>query len=204
MIHTIDKKVILIDDKGRGTIAGDQQWFKKFSHSISGCGPTTAALVLMYMASVFPDRCRAVYPYELPARKDDFVTFMGAVREYVKPGLQGLTDAGFFASSTVEFAKSKGVNITATSVSSGYSVGVAYGYVKKAVDEGYLPALLILRNPAKELDEFTWHWMAITGYDDDKKTIFIATNGTEHELLFEKVWQQQRPYHSACVYFYPE
>ena len=203
MINTIDKKVILIDDNGEDVIAGNQQWFKKFSHSISGCGPTTAALILMYMASVFPDKCRTVYPYDLPAIKEQFVAFMGEVREYVKPGLQGLTDAKFFGASTVEFAKSKGVNITAISVSSGYSVGVAYGYVKKAVDEGYLPALLILRNPAKELDEFTWHWMAITGYDDEKKTVLIATNGTEHELPFEKVWHQQKPYHAACVYFYP-
>ncbi len=204
MINTINKKMITIDDGGDGVIAGDQKWFRKLSHSISGCGPTTAALILVYMASVFPDKCRALYPYELPAKKDDFTAFMGAVREYVKPGLQGLTDAKFFASSTVEFAKSMGVGITGITVSPGYSVGVAFGYIKKALEEGYLPALLILRNPAKELDYFTWHWMAITGCDDEKKTIFIATNGEEHELAFEKVWQQHKPYHAACVYFYPQ
>ncbi len=204
MINTIDKKIITIDDGKEGVIAGDQKWFRKLSHSISGCGPTTAALILMYMALVFSEKCRAVYPYESPAKRDDFTAFMGAVREYVKPGLQGLTDARFFATSTVEFAKTMGVGITAVRVSSGYSVGVAFAYIKKAVDEGYLPALLILRNPAKELDDFTWHWMAVTGYDDEKKTVFIATNGEEHELAFEKVWHQKRPYHAACVYFYPQ
>ncbi len=203
MAHTIDKSKILIDDDGHSVIAGNQKWFKKLHHSISGCGPTTAALILAYMAAVFPDKCREAYPYELPPKRSDFTPFMSAVREYVKPGMQGLTDAKFFASSTVEFAKSLGVSLSAVTVSPGYSAGVAFGYVKKALEEGYLPALLILRNPARELDDFTWHWMAITGCDEQSKTISIATNGEEHELPFEKVWHQRPPYHAACVYFYP-
>lgn len=204
MIKTIDKKIIMIDNGGTPVIAGNQKWFRKISHSLSGCGPTTAALILMYMATVFPDKCRAAYPYELPTKREDFVAYMASVREYVKPGLQGLTDDGFFASSTVAFAKKNGVGLAFNLVSSGLSVGVAYGYIKKALDEGYLPALLILRNPAKELDDLTWHWMVVTGYDDQKRSVFIATNGEEHELLVDRVWQQRKPYKSACVYFYPE
>jgi hypothetical protein len=204
MIKKIDSKLISVNNNGVAVIAADQQWFRTLFHSISGCGPTTASVILMYMASVFPDQCRGAYPYELPAKKEDFVPFMEAVREYVKPGLHGLTDDGFFAEQTAAFAKKLGVPLAYNRVMSSLTVGVAYGYIKKAVDEGYLPALLILRNPARELDDFTWHWMVITGYDDEKRTVFIATNGSESELSFDLIWHQKNPYKSACVYFYPE
>jgi len=204
MMKKIDSQLISVEDNGETVIAADQKWFKAPFHSISGCGPTTAAVILMYMASVFPERCRAVYPYELPAGKDDFLSFMEAVRKYVKPGIKGLTDDGFFAARTAAFAKSLGVSLTYFRVLPSYSVGVAYAYIKKAVDEGYLPALMILRNPHPELSEFTWHWMAVTGYDDEKGTVFIATNGAERELPFDRLWCQKHPYKAACVYFYPE
>ncbi len=204
MIKTVDRNAIMISDGNTAICAGDQRWFEKRRHSISGCGPTTAALVMLYMAVVFPEKCRALYPYGLPARKDEFILHMNAVRKYVRPGMKGLTDDHFFASSTVAFAKSRGVALVSSRVSSKLSTGVAYGFIKKAVDQGYLPALQILKNPSKSLRDVIWHWMAVTGYDDEKKTVFVSTNGADYELLFDEVWNQQKPYKACCVYFYPE
>ena len=129
---------------------------------------------------------------------------MQDVREYVKPGAMGLTDHKYFAAATIEYAKTKGVELKSQVVSRSLSLGVAYGFIKRAVDEQYMPALLILRNPELELDEFTWHWMAVSGYDDKKETIFISTYGEEYELDFSKVWNQRKPYSASCVYFFPD
>ena len=204
MIKKVDDKTIMVSEQGTGVLCGHQRWFLRRRHSISGCGPTTAALVMMYMAVVFPEKCRALYPYKLPAQKDEFIIHMNAVRKYVKPGVKGLTDDRIFASSTVAFAKSMGVKLIASRVSSKLSVGVAYGFIKKAIDQGYLPALLILKNPSKALSELTWHWMAVTGYDDEKRTVFVSTNGEQFEHVFDEIWIQQKPYKACCVYFYPE
>jgi hypothetical protein len=203
MIKQINSQLITVDDNGTAVLAANQQWFRMPFHSVSGCGPTTAAVILMYMAAVFPDQCRGAYPYALPAVREDFLSFMEAVREYVKPGLKGLTNERFFAAQTVAFAKAAGVSLTYYHVMPSLSAALAFAFIKKAVDEGYLPALLILRNPHREISEFTWHWMPVTGYDDEKRTLFIATNGTAHELPFDSVWCQKRPYKAACVYFYP-
>lgn len=204
MKKKLDLNKINIFDNDTKYYGADQQWFKKRTHAISGCGPTTAALITMYMAAVFPKNCNALYPNEFPAKKDDFIAHMSDVREYVKPSLMGLTNILFFKSSTVAFAKSKGVSIRAQQISPKLNVGIAYGFIKQAINEKYMPALLILRNPSKELAEFTWHWMAVTGYDNDKNTIFISTHGKESELAFELVWNQQKKYKTNCVYFYPE
>jgi hypothetical protein len=75
--------------------------------------------------------------------------------------------------------------------------------IKKAIDEALMPALLILRNPSEELDDFTWHWMAVTGYDDVKGSVYVSTYAKEYELVFERVWVQYKPYQADIVILYP-
>ncbi|MBT3318299.1 MAG: hypothetical protein HN948_03220 [Clostridia bacterium] len=204
MIKKLDTELIHICEGDTRYYGASQYWFKKKIHGLSGCGPATAALILRYMAEKFSDTCGALYEHEMPAAKEDFVNFMQDVREFVKPGIGGLTDHRFFASSTIAYAQSRGVKLRMQSVSASLSAGVAFGFITRAISEGYMPALLIMRNPSKALDEFTWHWMGITGYDDEKKTIYISTYGEEYELVFEDVWNQNKPYRANCVYFYPE
>ena len=204
MRKTIDTGVLRIVDRDAVFFGADQNWFKKKMHAKSGCGPATAALISMYMASVFSESCAPLYPYVFPAKKDDFVVHMAAVREYVKPGPFGLADEDRFAKNTVAFAKSKGVSIKSQKISKSLNTGIAWGFIKKVINEKYLPALLILKNPSKELSDFTWHWMAVTGYDEEKQTVVVSTYGKKYELPFEQIWMQQKPFKSVCVYFYPE
>ena len=204
MIKKLDVDLIAICEGDTKHYGASQYWFRKKLHGLSGCGPATSALILRYMAEKFGETCGALYEHEMPATKEDFTGFMQDVREYVKPGINGLTDHKFFGSATIEYAASKGVKLKMQNVSTSLSAGVAFGFVARAIGEGYMPALLILRNPNKALDEFTWHWMGITGYDDEKKTIFISTYGEEYEIVFEDVWNQNKPYRANCVYFFPE
>ncbi len=139
-----------------------QSWYEKKWHRISGCGPTTAALITMYMASAFPKSCAPLYPYALPAIKSDFIVHMNEVREFVKPGGMGLTSTTFFAERTVAFAQSKGVKLQSYIVHTNLNAQNAFGFLQEAVKEQYMPALLILKNPFKELSDFHWHWMAVT------------------------------------------
>lgn len=202
MKKTLDLEAITIMEDDIRHFGPDQHWYKNRLHGLSGCGPTTAALITMYMSAAFPS-CSALYGYGAPAVKDEFVMHMDSVREYVRPGAMGLTDAAYFASSTSEFAKTKGVTLSSRILSRDADYETAFEEIKKAVDERLMPALLILRNPSKELDDFTWHWMAVTGYDDEKTTVFVSTYAKEYELEFQRVWVQYKPYHADVVIFYP-
>ena len=204
MIKKLDTELIHICEGDTRHYGASQYWFRKKIHGLSGCGPATAALILRYMAEAFSETCGALYEHEIPATKEDFTGFMQDVREFVKPGMGGLTDHKFFASSTIAFAQTRGVKLKMQNVSTSLSEGVAFGFIERAIGERYMPALLILRNPSKALGDFTWHWMGITGYDKEKKTIFISTYGEEYELDFEEVWNQKKPYRANCVYFFPK
>ena len=203
MIKKLDAKLFSVCEGEKRHHGPSQYWFRKKIHGLSGCGPATSAVIMSYMAQAFPEKCAALYEHVKPAAKDDYTDFMQDVREYVKPGAMGLTDHRYFTEMTIEYARTKGVELKSQHISRSLSTGVAFGFITRAIDERYMPALLILRNPEPALDEFTWHWMAVTGYNDEKKTIFISTYGEEYELDFSKVWNQYKPYSASCVYFFP-
>ncbi len=204
MKQTIDYQAVQITDGNQDYFGADQRWFENKWHSVSGCGPTTAAQITMYMAKVFPETCAPLYPYALPAQKSEFITHMNTVRPYVKPGPMGLNSTQKFANGTAAYAKERGVTIVPLIVYRSLNMINAFGFIQKAVEENYMPALMILKNPIKELSDFHWHWMAVTGCDSQTKSVFVATYGKEFELPFEQVWHQQHPYETGIVYFYPD
>lgn len=203
METTADTRLIRIADANIEYFGADQYWFSSHWQRESGCGPATAALIAMHLAAAFPQSCAALYPYPLPAQKSDFTAHMREVRKFVKPGFMGLTDPKKFADGVLKFAGQRGVKLAAQQIRPKLSSGVAFGFFKQALRHGYLPALLILRNPAKELDELTWHWMAAVGCDDETRTLTVSTYGRRVDIPFDSAWIQQKPYFAAGVYFYP-
>ena len=200
---SIDTRLIHIADGETAYFGADQEWFASKWHRMSGCGPQTAAQIALYMAAAFPDSCASLYRFGYPADKKDFAQHMAGVRKFVKPGPMGLTDPIEFANGLLAYAARYGADIIAQQISPKLSAGVAFGFFKQALLHGYLPALLLLRNPSPELDDFTWHWMTVTGCDEEKRTLTIATYGKRYEIPFDKAWNQQKPYYAAGVYFYP-
>jgi len=198
-----DTRLIRIADDTKEYYGADQEWFSLRRHRLSGCGPTTAAMITMYMAGAFPQACTNLYGCALPAQKSDFAAHMAQVREYVKPGPMGLTDPKEFARGVLAFAEDHGAVLLAQQISSTLSAGVAFGFFKQALLHGYMPALLLLRNPSPELEELTWHWMAVTGCDDEKRTLTISTYGKREQISFDHAWIQHKPYRAAGMYFYP-
>lgn len=202
MKKTIDLDAVRIFDGSTVYFGADRRWFPNKLHGLFGGGPATAALITKYMAQVFPDACKEMYPYSLPAQKANFIRHMIEIREFVNPGLRGIRSTMNFASGTVAYAKSRGVSIEPQVVSRKLNMRNAFGFVEKAVEEGYMPAMLILKNPSRAITDFCWRWMSITGCDDDTKSVFVSTNGKEFELPFDLVWQQHKSYEAGIVYFY--
>lgn len=203
MKRKIDSKLIEVYDESVCYLGGDQNWFNKKMHRVNGCGPATAALITQYMAAASPDKCAPLYPYTLPATKQEFVEHMRDVRIFVKPGILGLTDPNYFTKAICDFAQSRGVKLKSQNIFTSHSEGVAFGFIIRAINEGYMPALFILRTPSKTLKDFTRHWMVITGYNEEKRTVYVISNTKEYELSFRSVWNQQKPYRTNCVYLFP-
>ena len=198
----IQLELSCILDEDQKHFGGDQHWYKAKWHSLSGCGPTVAATILAHIAENTPS-CRTLYRYDFPLQKEDFVRHMEQVREYVKPGMKGLTSKTFFACETRRFAADRGVILKTHILNKSFSANEAYDRIKQSIDGGYPLALLILKNPAPELEEFTWHWMIIIGYKENMQ-IVMTTWGKIFDLDFEKVWNHTGKNSSGIVEIFPE
>lgn len=193
-------KTIEIYDGDSVFYGANQYWYKKKLSAISGCGPTTASVAMAYLAAQ-NDACRNLYPYDMPFKKDEFLDYMEDVRLAIKPKFGPMTDPDDFCQKCVDYAKDKSVDISYEVMDKSQTTDEVFEKIAQLVDNGILPALLILRNPHKEIDEYTWHWMTVTGYVRDKKELIIATYGTRVKMDFTKAWNNNRPYVTDVVWF---
>jgi len=199
------KKYLKVKDGNMRYVGANQYWYKNKFHALSGCGPTSAAETMAYLASNYPDKCRPLFSYDIDnINREDFVLHMDSVRQLVKPGVSGLTSIDFYESRTKEFAEKRGVDLSAKQVLSDIPRNEAFSEIVKAIDNGFPVAMLILRNPFPEIDDFTWHWMNIIGYDSSNMNITISTYGKKHILDFNHVWHQKFGYRTELIYFWPK
>ncbi|MDP4090789.1 MAG: hypothetical protein Q8930_16185 [Bacillota bacterium] len=176
---------------------GNQYWFPKKLHQLSGCGPVAAANITAYLSQAFPDRFKALYPYEGIINKKDFVEHMVEVRKYVIPGMRGLTSVHQFVENTLTFAMQRGISLVPHILDDdNASMEEAVYYISEALKIKLPVAILVLTHPVKEFDEYVWHWMTITHLRLDPKdnTYYItaSTYGERHEINFDLLWNHRR------------
>lgn len=186
-----------IYDSENSYFGGSQCWFPTKFHQLSGCGPVAAANITAYLSQAFPDKYNALYPYKGILNKKDFVEHMIDIRKYVKPGIFGLTSVNKFSNNVLAFAKNKGVTLVSHILEDNpASIKEAISFIAKALSQKLPVAILILKHQIKEFDEYTWHWMTITGLNlhskDNVYYISVSTYGHHQEINLDMLWNQRR------------
>lgn len=178
----------------------DQHWYTKKLSAISGCGPATASMAFAHLSQKNESAAK-LYPYSIPFQKHEFLKFMEDIRLNIKPNFGPMTDPKAFCQKCVAYAKTKGVDLDYNIINKTLDMQTVFDKIINLVDNNILPSLLILRNPHREINEYTWHWMTITGYIKDSKEIIIATYGKRLKMDFTKAWSQKKPFSTDVVFF---
>ena len=176
---------------------GSQYWFPKRFNKLSGCGPVAAANITAYLAQMFPNKYRDLYPYKGIINKNDFIEHMIDIRKYVKPGIFGLTSVQQFSDNVLAFAKQRGVSLIPHILDyNANSIDEAVNFILEALFQKLPVALLVLKHPIREFKEYTWHWMTITGLElnlkDNIYYISVSTYGEHREINLDTLWNQRR------------
>lgn len=179
---------------------GNQYWFPKKIHQLSGCGPVAAANITAYLSQTFTDKYSALYPYKGIINKKDFTLHMIEVRKYVKPGIFGLTSVHQFSDSVLAFSRERSVSLVPHILEdNATSIQDAISFISEALSQRLPVAILVLKHPIKEFKEYAWHWMTITGLrlnsKDNKYYISVSTYGEYQEINFDMLWNQRKPKH---------
>jgi hypothetical protein len=173
-----------------GYYGGDQHWYADRFMRLAGCSAVCASEACAYLAGHF-SHLRELYPYDpLHIKKEDFIRFMTTMFGYVTPGFMGMRSIKRFRKCFLEYAKAAGANVRMSLLGGDEDAAAAREFVKKAIDEGFCVLYLLLTHRDPELDEYTWHWFTLTGYEleGDKMSVDFATWGKKHTLDFDRLW----------------
>ncbi|MBK1809281.1 hypothetical protein JHL18_01305 [Clostridium sp. YIM B02505] len=176
---------------------GSQHWFPKKHHQLSGCGPVAAANITAYLSKLAPDKFSTLYPYKDIINKQDFIEHMIEVRKFVVPGMFGLTSVTQFSDNILAFSESRGVSLVPHILDEQANMQEAMDFILEALHLKLPVAILVLKHPVKELEDYTWHWMTITNLrfdsNNSKYYISVSTYGEFHEIDLDLLWNNRRP-----------
>lgn len=177
----------IADENGERHYGADQEWFSALLRRKAGCGPTTAAEQMAYLAHTRADMAPLC---PLPAlERKPFTAYMDAVWEFVTPGFHGLNTIEKYSDGVRAFARSRKVKVHTQELAvpkdaeKRAPLADCVAFLRAGLESGCPVAFLNLDNgQVKNLDY--WHWVLITGLilDGEKITAMVADGGKQVEI----------------------
>lgn len=162
---------------GKDYYGGSQEWYDNRFAQMAGCSAVLASNLFYY----YTDHLNVSYP----AYRDTMDFWF----EKNKPGLIGFPYFMKFTHNFLEEMAYRHVSLKVDMKKGVASVEEGWSFVKNAIDDGRPVGMLILTHTAKAIDEETWHWMCITGYDDVKKEVIISSVGERITMKAETLFK---------------
>lgn len=174
-------KINIVSEDGKMTFGPDQEWYPEERARISGCGPTSGALITAYLARTRPEKYGALYR-EATFGKADFVRHMQTLFRYLLPGPMGLNSLGLYREGMEAYLKSIGVLMTPLM----FPVhGIDYfernraeelcAFVRDALAEDQPIAFLALSR-GKETALQNWHWITIVSAEISDEGLYATAS----------------------------
>ena len=180
----------------------NQNWFTERWQRQAGCGPSTAATILYYLARSldFHDLLYSASSYA----REDFKHFMSDIWNYVTPGHMGVNEASVLAGGVIRYAAGHGIILRSEiyKVPPKRSRTAPYAdfanFIQKGLDSDCPVAFLNLSNGRlKSLD--SWHWVTLTSLDDSGEAE-ISDSGEQKRIRLQH-WYQSSWLGGAAVWF---
>ena len=154
---------------------GDQEWFPGDFQRLAGCGSVTGSNIAALYA-MNKDEFKSLYQPEEgqdAKEQEQYLKLMQTMYQYMKPGFMGYPLIGRFAKD----------------------------FILPSLKEENPVAFLILRHPAYELREDNWHWVTITGFDEEKELLIWSNCGEREEIDWNMLFDTDKKYYVGMVKF---
>lgn len=185
---------------------GDQEWFPGDFQRLAGCGSVTGS----NMAAIYAlshTKYRALYPQDTGKDKieqEHYLNLMQTMYQYMKPGFMGYPLIGIFAKDFKKYALDRGIHFKSEQLFLPKTKKEALDFILPALKEGHPVAFLILRHPAYELREDNWHWVTITGFDEEEQKLIWSNCGEREEIDWNMLFDTEKKYYVGIVKFREE
>lgn len=196
---------IIKDGKTIG-YGGDQEWFPGDFQRLAGCGSVTGSNIAAIYALNRED-FKNLYPIkdsQKAADYEQYLNLMQTMYRYMKPGFMGYPLIGRFAKDFKRYAKDHGITLSSEQLFLPKSKEQALDFILPALKEDHPVAFLILRHPAYELREDNWHWVTITGFDEEEEKLIWSNCGECEEIDWNMLFDTDKKYYVGIVKFKEE
>jgi hypothetical protein len=152
-------------NSGRTVKGGDQEWYASWWRRMSGCGPTTATNVVMYMTNA-RDGARI-------SAKRDFILLMDKMWKYVTPGRGGVNSTLKLRRGIGGYSGFAGLGLRTEAMDVAADgdarppLGNVIDFIRVGLERDLPVAFLNLHN-GLELQLEKWHWVTVTGMEYDE------------------------------------
>lgn len=173
--------------KGGTAYGGSQKWYRSPRQKLAGCAPTSAAnLAAYYRIGASPDDCDGMIPvYEYAS----FLAIMKQTWKYLTPGMRGFPYLDKYHEKFLKYARRFGVRLSFSTFRDWDTPEQALAYILSALERKDPAVMLILTHEAEELEDITWHWLTISGYDEAEKKVILSNYGRREQydpwILFD-------------------
>lgn len=188
-----------------GTIigyGGNQEWFTKEFQRLAGCGSVTGSnLAAIYAAS--DEAMKALYePKSDACCQEEYLKLMETMYTYMKPGFMGYPLIGRFAKDFCRYAQDRGIFLKAEKLFLPKKKEQSLNFILGGLKAGDPIAFLILRHPAGQLREDNWHWVTITGYDEEVHELIWSNCGQREAIGWDMLFDSDIKYYVGMVRFH--
>lgn len=182
---------------------GNQEWFPGDFQRLAGCGSVTGSNIAAIYA-MSKEEYRVLY--ELQDHMDEreqtqYLKLMQTMYTYMKPGFMGYPLIGRFAKDFKRYASNRGITLKSEQLFLPKSKQQALDFILPSIRNGDPVAFLILRHPAYELREDNWHWVTITGFDEEEEKLIWSNCGEREEIDWNMLFDAHKKYYVGIVKF---
>lgn len=160
------------------------------------CGVVAAANTAYYLTR---NHNKRLYTYKYIDIKS-FTLFLKDITKYIRPRVYGIPTIHHMQRGFIRYAKSRGINLKAETLSMSLSNDFIIDFIKRALRQDY-PVMMLTWN-TKEV-HLKYHWITITGYfkDIDGKNFIITSNWGDREVFNFDNWLNEKNFCKGLIYF---
>lgn len=181
-----------------GAFGFSQEWYPGKWQRVSGCGPTTAAMLYHYIT------CNSSYFPDPPiATQEDAVHLMQAFWQQMTPGALGLFNPHTFIRGFTRFGAAHGYTFTAQKLlchARRRDVSRVLDFIQTGLNNDCPVAFLNLHSNVQSIS--SWHWMPIVGLSRQSQSCAATVLDYGYRRTVPLVqWLQHFPTVGAFIWF---
>jgi len=167
---------------------GCQDWYESSWARNAGCASIAATNLAAYFGIGTRGDIRPKSPTQFPIYSmGKYLSLQKRLYAYFTPGFMGFPSATKFVNQFSKFAKDNKFLCTCEMYRNWENASIAYEYVKVSLREGLPLAMLTLTHSEPVIKNYTWHWMTIIGYTDEK--IIFSNYGKRISLPWREIFK---------------